>query len=348
MIRTYRYRLKDGNHLGWLVSHARSVNLVWNWCNDAQRHALRHNLKWPRAFDLSNLAAGSGKMLDLHSQTIQAICERYAQSRTEVCRSYLRYRGRKALGWIPFKASGIRIGDGAVIYGRRRLRFWKSRDIPADAKITVGSFSANAAGHWFVNITMELPDSDGMPASGEIGLDFGLKDKAVGSGGERIEASSFYRELEPRLAVAQRDGKKRQVRNIHLRIANRRRDANHKFSTTIAKASGLIVIGGLSPAKLARTRMAKSVLDQGWSDLKEMLRYKAIGRAGIFLEVNEAYTTQTCSTCYARCGPRGLEGLRMREWICEGCGTIHDRDVNAAKNILRLGHETLSGGSFAL
>jgi putative transposase len=196
-----------------------------------------------------------------------------------------------------------------------------------------------------VNVTLELPEYDGPPANGEIGIDLGLKDKAVSSNGTKVEASRCYRDLEPNLATAQRAGKKGRVQKIHRKIANRRKDANHKASTVIAQANGLIVVGNLSPLGQAKTSRAKSALDQGWSDLKNMLRYKAMARAGIFLEVNEAYTTQTCSSCLARSGPRGLEGLRIRGWTCDDCGTIHDRDVNAARNILRLGHETLAGGS---
>ena len=94
--------------------------------------------------------------------------------------------------------------------------------------------------------------------------------------------------------------------------------------------------------------MAKSVMDQGWSDLRAMLSYKAIGRCGIFLEVNEANTTRTCSFCTNKTGPKGVAELGMRDWVCETCGTEHDRDRNASLNILRLGHEALAGGSLVL
>ena len=94
--------------------------------------------------------------------------------------------------------------------------------------------------------------------------------------------------------------------------------------------------------------MAKSVMDQGWSDLKGMLSYKAIGRCGIFLEVNEANTTRTCSFCGSGTGPKGVAGLGIRDWVCETCGTEHDRDLNASLNILRLRHEALVGGSLVL
>ena len=109
---------------------------------------------------------------------------------------------------------------------------------------------------------------------------------------------------------------------------------------------GAIFIGDVSSKKLAKTKMAKSVLDAGWGILKTQLKYKAIARSVVFEEVNEKYTTQICSGCGEISGnsPKGRAGLGIREWICCECGAIHDRDINAAKNILALGHERLAVG----
>jgi transposase len=90
--------------------------------------------------------------------------------------------------------------------------------------------------------------------------------------------------------------------------------------------------------------MAKSVLDAGWSTFRTMLQYKSDDAGVWFEEVNEAYSTQTCSACDARSGPKGIAGLGIREWICPDCGVVHDRDVNAAKVILARGHARLAGG----
>lgn len=79
-----------------------------------------------------------------------------------------------------------------------------------------------------------------------------------------------------------------------------------------------------------------------------MLRYKAMARAAVFVDTSEYLSTQTCSDCGAVGGPKGSAGLEIREWTCSACGAVHDRDVNAARNILRLGRETLAGGSSTL
>jgi putative transposase len=86
--------------------------------------------------------------------------------------------------------------------------------------------------------------------------------------------------------------------------------------------------------------MAKSVLDAGWSMLRTYLRYKCDHAGVAYVEVDEAYTTQTCSECGCLSGPKGREGLAVRRWVCGDCGAEHDRDQNAALNIARLGCET--------
>jgi len=100
-------------------------------------------------------------------------------------------------------------------------------------------------------------------------------------------------------------------------------------------------VGDVSSKKLIKTRMAKSVHDAGWHMLKTILEYKCDYAGVVFEVVNEMYTTVTCSACKNRTGPSGLEGLRIREWSCE-CGVTHNRDVNAAKNILAVGHDRLA------
>ena len=102
----------------------------------------------------------------------------------------------------------------------------------------------------------------------------------------------------------------------------------------------------MNASGLAKTKMAKSVLDAGWTSFRTMLSYKSIATGVLFEEVNEAYSTQTCSCCgtISHNSPKGRAGLGIREWTCLECGTCHDRDVNAAKNILAAGHRRLAVG----
>jgi len=220
------------------------------------------------------------------------------------------------------------------------------RSIPIGGKIAVGSFNQDAKGRWYINISVAVAVGE-RTVPDAVGIDLGLKDLATLSDGRKIEAPRFYRKSEAALATMQRAKKTKRARAIHAKIANRRKDFIHKLSNQLTKEYGLIVIGDVSPSKLAQTRMAKSIHDAGWSDLKRCLSYKSIRNGGSTLEVSERMTTQTCSACGAlpEGRPRGIAGLGIREWTCSCCGAVHDRDANAARNILRLGLETLAEGA---
>jgi IS605 OrfB family transposase len=120
----------------------------------------------------------------------------------------------------------------------------------------------------------------------------------------------------------------------------------HKFSRDLVNQNAAIVVGNVNARAIARTRLGKSSLDAGWGMLKTMLVYKCEHAGVVFEVVDEAYTTQSCSSCGALPPerPRGIAGLGIREWVCSECGASHDRDINAARNILAAGHSRLAGG----
>ena len=179
-----------------------------------------------------------------------------------------------------------------------------------------------------------------------IGIDLGLKDIATCSDGTVISNPKFYRKYEQKLGIAQRARNKKRVRALHAKIANCRKDHLHKASTQLVRENALIVVGDLSAKKLVKTKMAKSVLDTGFSKLKTMLKYKCENAGVMFEEVNEAYTTQICSCCkqISSSSPQGRVDLGIREWTCQSCGTVWQRDLNSALNILALGHKRLAVG----
>jgi IS605 OrfB family transposase len=152
----------------------------------------------------------------------------------------------------------------------------------------------------------------------------------------------FIRSAELRLAEAQRARKAKRVQAIHAQIANRRKDFLHKLSTSIVCKYGAVFIGNVNASGLARTTMAKSVLDAGWSAFRTMLIYKSDNAGVWFKEVNESFTTQECSSCHARSGPKGRDELDLRSWTCSICDTVHDMDTNAAINIENRGLEWMA------
>jgi IS605 OrfB family transposase len=127
-------------------------------------------------------------------------------------------------------------------------------------------------------------------------------------------------------------------------IKNARKDWAHKKTTEIVRRVKLLVVGDVSSSRLAKTRMAKSIYDAGWHQLRALLEYKANRLGVLYCEVNESGSSIRCSVCLSKTGPSGLRALWVREWTCGVCGVSHDRDVNAAHNILRLGRQTLLRG----
>ena len=352
--KTLKLRIKD-KHQAVLCAMAREVNTVWNFCNETSAKAVRERHKFLSGYDLQKLTDGFSKCdgVVIGSATTQQVCEEYATRRRQFKRARLNWRvsnpksSRRSLGWIPFKSRAARYKAGQVHFAGQKLSLWDSYGL-ANYDLRAGSFCEDSRGRWYLNVQVKLPELVGpaLPTpSASVGIDLGLKTCATTSDGAKIEGR-FYRGLECKLGIAQRAGKKARTRAIHAKIGNQRKDMLHKFSTALVKSNAAIFVGDVASAKLVKTKMAKSTLDAGWSSLKTMLEYKSHQAGIVFEEVNEAYTTQTCSCC--RCvsasSPKGRAGLRIREWTCSECESVNDRDVNAARNILALGHQRLAGG----
>ncbi|GAA3990878.1 transposase [Hymenobacter antarcticus] len=331
---TYRFRLKDSSGRNRLRKLGFAVNDIWNYSNETTAYQWSFRRQLLSAFDLHKLTAGVGKELGLHSQTVQAVVDEYAKCGKQFKRSKLHWRSRKrSLGWVPFKAVGVKVEADTVTYGGHTFRFWNTRPLPG--KVRCGSFCEDAQGRWYVHFVCEDPTPERVPTGKEAGIDLGLKTLATLSDGVELSRENLTRKFEVKLASAQRARKKKQVTRIHAKIKNKRKDWNHKATTRLTNEYDVLVVGNVSPSKLKKTKMAKSVSDAGWADFKTMLAYKAIRLGVVYKEVNESFSTVTCAACSERSGPRGLRALGVRTWRCSSCGTCHDRDRNAAVNILR-------------
>ena len=348
-ILTYQYRIKDSSKAlkRTLLDMAFAVNQVWNFCNETQKSAIKWGKRWPGEYDLCELTAGVSKDLGIQSGTVQRICSEYVIRRQAAHKRSLRWRSsRKHLPWIPFKANGISVNReaGSAKYYGLEFSYWNSR--PLIGTIKCGSICADSRGRFYLNITCEVPD---LPQNSkdlsDVGIDLGLKDVITTSTGKKAASPGFYRRLESKIAAAQRAKKAKQFKNLNAKVKNQRKDFNHKISTDLAVNFKAIFVGDISSSDIAQksSGLAKSVYDASWYQLKTLLKYKALARGVTYLEVNEAYSTQTCSECgcIPASSPKGRSGLIIREWTCSECGATHDRDINAAKNILRFGHESL-------
>ena len=174
-MKTYQFRIKDSTSRRKLNELASKVNFVWNFCRESQLWAKSRSRKYLSSFDLQKLTSGASKELGLNSVSIQATCERYSESSIQH-RKLAKWRSyKKNLGWIPFKTN-IKVNKNKLIFQNIQLKFWKSRDI--QGKIKCGSFSCDAQGHWFVNITTDHI-SDVIASDGEVGIDLGSKKLAT-------------------------------------------------------------------------------------------------------------------------------------------------------------------------
>jgi len=354
--KTLRIRIKD-KHSNTLSKMAFEVNQVWNSANEISR-----DYSWvpipevgfincgTSEFDLNKELRGIRKdrNLSIGAATVQSVIGQHARSRKQFHKNKLGWRSssgaKRALGWVPFKKAGIKLVNGQIRFCGTHFSIWNSYGL-AQHTLGTGSFSEDARGRWYFNTIVEV---DVKPSEGKsaIGIDLGLKTVATCSDGLTLEAQCLTNKYATALAMAQRAHKVQRVRAIHAKIKHARKDMLHKFSTMLVDRYGAVFVGDVSSVKLVKTRMAKSVLDAGWGMLKEQLRYKAIARSVIFEVVNERNTTQTCSSCgiISANSPKGRAGLGIRVWSCSTCGAQHDRDINAAKNILRLGHQALEVG----
>jgi putative transposase len=348
--KTLRLRIKD-KHRKVLAAMSREVNQVWNYCNETSARAIRERRSWLSGFDLQKLTNGFSKCdgVLIGSPTVQQVCEDYAKARKQFKKAKLRWRvsnpqsSKYSLGWIPFKARALQYKAGQIAFAGQKFSLWDSYGL-AGYELRAGSFSQDSRGRWYLNVVVKVQVKPST-ATGSIGIDLGLKEAATASNGQSIEGR-FYRKLEAKLGIAQRAHKKQRVKALHAKIANQRKDMLHKFSTALVKDNAAIFVGDVASTKLVKTRMAKSTLDAGWAMFKTMLEYKSQQAGIVFEVVNENYTTQTCSCCgvIPASSPKGRAGLRIREWVCSDCGAVHDRDVNAAKNILAAGHRRLAEG----
>lgn len=320
-----------------------SVNFVWNYCNSTSMDKFRNSGKRLTDFELNKLTSGCSKELGISSVTIQSICKEYVYRRNNNKKKIkLNWRSSKrSLGWIPIKSNGFMIENDIIIYCNYKFRFWKSQDIIGNIK--TANFSQDAKRHWYINIQCEIDKIDAQKTGKYIGIDLGLKTIATGSNGHKFSRDNITRLYENKLGIAQRAGKKRQVTNIHATIRNKRLDWAQKTTTNIVNNYDLIVVGDICPSKINKTNLAKSVNDAGWYQFKSLLAYKAIRLGKEYKEVRENFSTVTCSVCLNKTGLSGLSNLGVREWKCDVCGTYHDRDINAAINILRFGHESPKG-----
>lgn len=356
-VKNLKLRIKD-KHAKAMLAMARDVNMVWNYCNETQYRSLKRYCNrpkvWLSGFDLCGLTAGFIKCdgVTVGSATVQEVCKEFAQSLKQFKRQKLHWRvsNRKSpkysLGWVPFKGANIRYKDGQLHFNGLKIGLWDSYGL-SKYELRAGSFNEDSRGRWYVNISVRMQVDERRVPDGTttIGVDLGLKTLATYSDGTSFSPKKCYRESEQALGIAQRARKKRRVKAIHAKIAYQRKDAIHKETSRLAKQHAAIFVGNVNAKAMVKVH-GKSVHDAAWTTFRTQLKYKAIRHCVVFAEVNEAFSTQLCSSCgvIPASSPKGRAQLGIRQWTCSSCGSVHDRDTNAARNIARMGLHALEVG----
>ena len=223
-----------------------------------------------------------------------------------------------------------------------------SRTIPRAAKVTTVTVSRDGAGRYFVSMLCDdavqtLPTSEA-----KVGIDLGLTHFAILSSGEKIAAPNTFRKNESKLTKWQRRLARKvkgsrnrakarvKVARVHAHIADARRDFLHKLSTRLIRENQVIAVETLAVSNMQKNRsLSKSIADAGWAEFLRQLEYKSQWYGRTLVGIDRWYpSSKRCSECGHTVQKMPL---KVREWTCPECGSVHDRDINAARNILAAG-----------
>jgi len=234
-----------------------------------------------------------------------------------------------------------------------KIRF--SRTIPKAAKVTTVTVSRDPAGRYFVSMLCDDAVAALPKAGAAVGLDLGLSHFAVFSTGEKVAAPNVFRRNEKKLAKLQRRLAKKKkgshnrikakakIARVHAKIADTRRDFLHKLSTKTIRENQTIVVETLAVKNMLRNGcLSKSIADASWSEFVRQLEYKAIWYGRELIGIDKWYpSSKRCSACGFVLDKLPLS---VRRWSCPDCKSKHDRDINAAINILAAGRAVSASG----
>ena len=315
--------------------------------------------QWKSESELAFLNEVSSVPLQQSLRHLQDGFQRFWSKQNAYPRFKSRKKSRKS---AEFTSSAFRWKDGALWLAKcdAPLDIVWSRALPEGAQPSSVTVSQDRAGRWFVSMLVEEQITQLAPldaTTSAVGVDMGLNHLAILSTGEKISNPRHTARDARALARAQRAHARKQkgsnnkekarlkVARIQARTADRRRDFLHKLTTSMIRENQTIVIEDLAVQNMSRRSKSggshkkglnRAIRDASWNELRSQLEYKAAWYGRDVVVLSQWFpSSQLCSACGQRTGPRG--DLAMRSWKCSACGAAHDRDVNAAKNILAAG-----------
>ncbi|MER6373971.1 RNA-guided endonuclease TnpB family protein [Streptomyces mirabilis] len=310
---------------------------------------------WKKTGELAYLNEVSSVPLQQALRHLQTAFANFFGKRAKYPRFKSRKKSRKS---AEYTISAFRFRDGELRLAKMSepLRIVWSRPLPEGVSPSTVTVSQDAAGRWFVSMLCDDPGIRHLPATdAAVGIDAGLDHLLALSTGEKIANPRHERRDRAALAKAQRrlakkekgsaNGIKarRKVARIHARIADRRRDSLHQITTRLVRENQTLVIEDLSVRNMVKNRkLARVISDAAWREFRGMLEYKANWYGREVIAVDRWFpSSKLCSACGTL---QDKMPLNVRTWTC-GCGATHDRDVNAAKNLLAAGRAVAACGA---
>ncbi|MER5382888.1 RNA-guided endonuclease TnpB family protein [Streptomyces sp. NPDC002688] len=312
--------------------------------------------RWKKSEELAFLNEVSSVPLQQALRHLQTAFTHFFAQRAKYPRFKSRKKSRRSAEYTR-SAFGFRDGRLTLAKMAEPLDIVWSRPLPEGAEPSTVTVSQDSAGRWFVAMLCEDPTVQPLPATdAAIGIDVGLYHLLTLSTGEKIANPRHGRRDHGRLARAQRslsrkargDGAnrrkaRRRVAKIHARIADCRRDSLHKLTTRLVRENQTIVIEDLSVCNMVKQRsLARAISDAAWAEFRSLLEYKAAWYGREVIAVDRFFPSSKLCSCCGTLQTKML--LHARTWTCN-CGTTHDRDVNAAKNLLAAGRAVSACGA---
>lgn len=302
--------------------------------------------RWKRTPELAFLNEVSSVPLQQALRHLQAAFANFFAKRAK----YPTFKSKKkSRASAEYTRSAFRWRDGRLTLAKMDgpLDIVWSRPLPAGAEPSTVTVSRDAAGRWFVSILVEEKITPLAPVDRSVGVDAGITALATLSTGEKIVNPKHERADRRKLAKAQRALARKakgsnnrakarlKVARVHARITDRRRDHLHKVTTRLVRENQVIAVEDLTVRNMVRNHsLARAISDASWREFRSMLEYKAQWYGRTLVAVDRWFpSSRLCSACGAL---QEKMPLNVRTWEC-ACGAVHDRDVNAARNILAAG-----------
>ena len=361
MQRAFRYRFYPTPEQEALLRRTLGcVRLVFNKTLDARSTAWATESKsisylqtsalltgWKKQDDLAFLNEVSSVPLQQTLRHLQTAFSNFFNKRAK----YPKFKKKRNGGSAEFTRSAFKFRDGQLFLAKCKepLPIRWSRQLPVGAKPSTVTVSLSPAGRWHVSLLVDDLTVQPLPTVDScVGVDLGLKSLLITSEGEKITNPRHFNKQRERLAKAQKRLAKKQkgsvnrqkarvrVARIQSKIADTRRDHLHKLTTRLVKENQLIAVEDLCVKGMLRSkRYSRSIADASWGELVRQLEYKSDWYGRTLIKVDRFFpSTKTCSAC-----GHIVESMNenIRDWECPSCGAQHDRDLNAATNVLTAG-----------